>query len=251
MGLVGDETLMDDGGVAMRRLWNGWVVLLLLFVGLAGKVLADTPTPYQVYLPLILRNWFFTPTRTPTVTPIPMPTLTSTPTPPPTPTSTPTPTLTPTTVPTPTRVLLCCREDGQLVLDDDCIIDGLACVSATWLYGGTMIWNDMILLSDIAATTYTFGIAASSYSFTEFRAEIALVQGQNRLILASTSFTANSPEPVRFVSTVEGIDPTVNPGEDKLEVRISHVSGNVGTIYFGVPQRAGAGGSYVEIQFED
>jgi len=42
---VGNEGLMDDGGVAMRRLRNGCVVMLvLLFVSLAGEVLADTPT---------------------------------------------------------------------------------------------------------------------------------------------------------------------------------------------------------------
>jgi hypothetical protein len=108
----------------------------------------------------------------------------------------------------------------------------------------------MTLLKDITGTSYTFGIAASSYSSTEFRAEIVLVQGQNSLLLVSTSFTASSPEPTRFVSTVEGINPTVNRGEDKLEVRISYVSGDVGQIYYGIPQYAGAGGSYVEIQFE-
>ena len=139
-----------------------------------------------------------------------------------------------------------------MVLDDDCIIDGWACYGEVWLYfGGAATWDDLTLLKDIAGTTYTFGIAASSYSSTEFRADIVLVQGQNSLILASTSFTATSPQPTRFVSTVEGIDPTVNRGEDKLEVRITHVSGNVGTIYFGSPQWAGAGGSYVEVQFED
>jgi len=109
----------------------------------------------------------------------------------------------------------------------------------------------MTLLKDITGTTYTFGIAASSYSSTEFRADIVLVQGQNSVLLASTSFTASSPQPTRFVSTVGGVDPTVNRGEDKLEVRITHVSGDVGTIYYGSPQLAGAGGSYVEIQFED
>ena len=109
----------------------------------------------------------------------------------------------------------------------------------------------MTLLKDITGTTYTFGIAASSYGSTEFRADIVLVQGQSNVLLASTSFIANSPGPTQFVSTVEGIDPTVNRGEDRLEVRISYVSGDVGTIYFGGPQWAGAGGSYVEIQFED
>ena len=146
--------------------------------------------------------------------------------------------------------MLCCR-DEQLVLDDDCIINGLACYGECWLYfGGIATWDDMTLLKGITGTTYTFGIAASSYGSTEFRADIVLVQEQGNVLLASTSFTASSPEPARFVSTVEGIDPTVNRGEDKLEVKISYVSGDVGTIYFGVPQWAGAGGSYIEIQFE-
>jgi hypothetical protein len=114
-----------------------------------------------------------------------------------------------------------------------------------------MVWDDMTLLKDVVATTYTFGIAASSYSSTEFRAEIVLVQGQNDVVLASTSFIVSCPDPAQFVSTVEGIDPAVNSGEDKLEVRISYVSGDVGKIYYGAPQWAGAGGSYVEIQFED
>jgi hypothetical protein len=108
----------------------------------------------------------------------------------------------------------------------------------------------MTLHRDITDTTYTFGIAVSSYSSTEFRAEIVLVQGQNSVVLASTSFTASSTGPTRVVSTVEGIDPAVNQGADKLRVRISHISGDVGMIYFGVPQWAGAGGSYVEMQFE-
>lgn len=138
-----------------------------------------------------------------------------------------------------------------MILDDDCIVDGRACFGEVWLYfGGTAVWDEMTLLKDITGTSYGFGIAASSYSSTEFRADIVLVQGQDSLVLASTSFTASSSQPIQFVSTVEGIDPTVNRGEDKLEVRISHVSGDVGTIYFGAPQWAGAGGSYVEIQFE-
>ena len=118
-------------------------------------------------------------------------------------------------------------------------------------FGGRAVWDDMTLLKDITGTTYTFGIAASSNSSTEFRAEIVLVQEGNHVVLASTSFTATSSEPTKFVSTVGGVDPTVNSGEDKLRVRISHVSGDVGRIYFGVPQWAGAGGSYIKIQFED
>lgn len=237
----------------MRQLRNRCLVVMLVLLLLSGmgKALADTPTPYRVYLPLILSRWqpasIPTPTRTPTATPTPS----STPTPTPTPTGTPTPTSTPTSVPTPARILLCCSRDSQLVLDDDCIIGGWQCVAAMSFYGGTFVWDDMTLHKDITGTTYTFGIAASSYSSTELRGEIVLVQGQNRLVLASTSFTASFPEPVQFVSTVEGIDPMVNPGEDRLEVRISHISGDVGTIYFGVPQLAGAGGSYVEIHFED
>ena len=109
----------------------------------------------------------------------------------------------------------------------------------------------MTLLKDITGTTYTFGIAASSYGSTEFRAKIVLVQEEGNVLLASTSFIASSSEPTQFVSTVEGIDPTVNRGEDKLEVRISFVSGDMGQIYYGAPQWAGAGGSYVEVQFED
>ena len=149
-------------------------------------------------------------------------------------------------------MLLCCY-DNQLVLDDDCIIGGWACFGEAWLYypGGRAVWDNMTLLKDITETAYTFGMAASSNSSTEFRAEIVLVQEERDVVLASTSFTANSSRPIQFARTVEGIDPRVNRGEDKLEVRISHVSGDVGQIHFGVPQYAGAGGSYVEIQFED
>ena len=114
-----------------------------------------------------------------------------------------------------------------------------------------MIWDDMTLQKDTTGTTYTFGIAASSFTFTEFRAEIVVVQGQNDVVLASTSFIVSCPEPAQFVSTVEGIDPAVNIGEDKLKVRVSYVSGDLGQIYFGAPQWAGAGGSYVEILFQD
>jgi hypothetical protein len=138
-----------------------------------------------------------------------------------------------------------------LVLDDDCIIDGWACYGERWFYGGTAVWDNMTLLKDIIGTTYNFGIAASSNSSTEFRAEIVLAQGEINVVLASTSFIVSSSEPTRFVNIVGGVDPTVNSGEDKLRVRISHVSGDTGTIYFGVPELAGAGGSYVEIQFED
>ena len=109
----------------------------------------------------------------------------------------------------------------------------------------------MTLVKDITGTTYTFAIAASSNGSTEFKAEIVLVQGEGTVLLASTSFTASFSTPTRFVSTVEGIDPSVNRGEDELEVRISHVSGVLGRIYFGLPQYAEAGGSYVEMQFED
>jgi len=248
----------------MSRLKNGcWAMLVLLLLSGAGEVLADTPTPRRIYLPVILSNWFPIPTPTPTSTPtptptptgtsIPTPTSTSTPTPTPTsvPTSTLTPTVTPTGIPTPTRILLCCR-DEQLVLDDDCIISGWVCYGEAWLYlGGTAVWDDMTLLKDIAGTTYTFGIAASSYSSTEFRARLVLVQEGNDVVLASTSFIVSSPEPTQFVNIVGGVDPTVNSGEDQLKVTISHVSGDVGQIYFGAHQWAGAGGSYVEIQFED
>ena len=109
----------------------------------------------------------------------------------------------------------------------------------------------MTLLKDITGTTYTFAIAASSNGSTEFKAEIVLVQGEGSVLLASISFVVCSSTPTQFVSTVEGIDPSVNRGEDKLEVRMSHVSGDVGRIYFGVPQYAEAGGSYVEMEFED
>lgn len=139
-----------------------------------------------------------------------------------------------------------------MVLDDDCIISGEPCYyGVEWLDGGILVWDDMTLQKDIAGTTYTFGIAASSFSSTEFQAEIFLVQGQNDILLASTSFTASSLEAVQFVSTVEGIDPAVNRGEDKLEVRISHVSGDMGWIFYGLPEWAEAGGSYVEIEFEE
>jgi hypothetical protein len=114
-----------------------------------------------------------------------------------------------------------------------------------------VVWDYITLLKDITGTTYAFGIAASSDGSTEFRAEIVLVQEDSDVVLASTSFTASSSEPTQFVSTVQGIDPMVNRGEDELEVRISHVAGDVGQIYHGVSQYAGAGGSYVEMQFED
>lgn len=268
------QQVADDGAAflraARRQLQTGCVVmlLLLLFDG-AGRVLAEPPVLFRTYLPLILSNWLPTPTSTPTSTltptptgtPTPTPTSTSTPTatptqtntstPTPSPTNTPTPTITPTGMPTPTRILLCCR-DEQLVLDDDCIISGWACYGEVWLYfSGTATWDDLTLLRDITGTTYTFGIAASSNSFTEFRAEIVLVQGESSVVLASTSFIVSSSEPTRFVNIAGGVDPTVSSGEDQLKVRISHVSGDVGQIYFGVPQWAGAGGSYVEIQFED
>ena len=135
-------------------------------------------------------------------------------------------------------------------MDDDCVFDGVMCWGEVGFAWGTLVWNDMTLQRDIIDTTYTFAMAASSYGSTEFMVEIVLIQQQSPVVLASTSFTAISPEATHYVSTVEGIDPAVNRGADKLEVRVSYVSGDVGLIYFGAPQRAGAGGSYVDMQFE-
>jgi hypothetical protein len=99
---------------------------------------------------------------------------------------------------------------------------------------------------DISGTTYGFGIAASSDGSTTFKVQLLLDQGGGERLLASTSFTANSSEPTRYVRVVQGIDPRVRINEDELKVKISHVSGDVGQIYFGVPTWAEAGGSYFD-----
>jgi hypothetical protein len=135
-------------------------------------------------------------------------------------------------------------------LDDDCVFDGVMCWGEAGFALGTLTWNDMTLQRDIVDATYTFAMAASSYGSTKFMVEVILLQQQSPVILASTTFTATSPEARQYVSTVEGIDPAVNRGVDQLEVMVFYVSGNVGLIYFGAPERAGAGGSYIEVQFE-
>jgi len=98
---------------------------------------------------------------------------------------------------------------------------------------------------DIAGTTYEFGIVVSSEGSTVFKVELFLIQDPD-LLLASTSFTADSSQAERYVQTVQGIDPEVTIGEDRLMMVVTNVSGAAGQIYFGEPGSAEAGGSYIE-----
>jgi hypothetical protein len=179
-----------------------------------------TPTAF-VYAPVLFRDYAPS-TPTPTITPTP----------------TTTPTNTPTTVPTHARLHLCCFD----LLDEAC--------SGCWGFytlgsGEEFVWQSGGLPMDIAGTSYEFGIAASSGGNTTFEVELFLLQEES-ILLASTSFTANSSQAERYVRVVQGIDPAVTIDEDRLMMRISNVSGAAGQIYFGEPGSAEAGGSYIE-----
>jgi hypothetical protein len=156
----------------------------------------------------------------------------------PTPTTTPTPTVTP--IPDQVRLYLCC-----FAINPTC----QGCSGSYPFYpsppNNTWEWESDPLSVDIGGTTYEFSIAASSTSNTVFQVELYLVQAEE-LLLASTSFTANSSEAERYTQVVQGIDPTVSIGQDRLLVRITNVGGTTGDVYFGDPASAGAGGSYFE-----
>ena len=154
----------------------------------------------------------------------------------PTPTATPTSTATP--IPTHARFYLCCFD----VLAETCS----ACWGFYSLYPDTSwAWQSTGLPIEIDGTTYEFGIAASSGSVSSLEVELYLIQDQE-LLLATTSFAVDSPQAERYVQIVQGIDPAVTIGEDRLMVRISNVSGAFVQIYLGDPDQAEAGGSYVE-----
>jgi hypothetical protein len=147
--------------------------------------------------------------------------------------------------PTPSsaRLYLCC----WAAIDEDCYIGGHGCNGASWVYPGeTEVWRSGALLVDIAGTTYGFGIAASSDGSTSFEARLLLVQEGGELLLARTNFTASSSQPACYARVVQGIDPAVRINQDKLKVEISHVSGDVGQVYYGVPHFTEAGGSYID-----
>jgi len=162
----------------------------------------------------------------------------------PAPTDTPLPTATPTPTPTPisdqVRLYLC----YSVAIAETCQGPSVAYT----LGPGTITaweWQSDVLSMDIGGTTYEFSIAASSTGNTVFEVELRLL-GVEELLLASTSFTANSSTAERYTRIVEGIDPAVRIGQDRLKVTITNVSSAPGVIYFGDPASAGAGGSYFE-----
>lgn len=198
---------------------------MLLARASSGTTLHAPPADFTpvafVYEPIIFRDYAPS-TATPTNTPTPTATPTSTPTP----------------IPTHARLYLCCFD----LIDETCS----ECWGFYSLYpDASWDWQSAELPMDIDGTTYEFGIAASSGSSTVFEVELFLMQ-EEELFLASTSFTANSPQAERYVRVVQGIDPAVAIDQDRLMVRISNVAGVSGQIYLGDPDRAEAGGSYVE-----
>ncbi len=197
------------------------LTILLARASLGTVPLLDfTPTAF-VYAPAVFRDYAPS-TPTPTITPTPTATPTSTPTP----------------IPTHGRLYLCCTD-----------VLGEACSGCWGVYilgtGESFVWQSGGLPREITGTTYEFGIAASSEGSTAFEVELFLVQQDQDHLLASTSFTSDSPLADRYVRVVQGIDPAVTINEDRLKVRIS-ASGARGQIYIGDPNNAEAGGSYVE-----
>lgn len=211
----------------IAALGSAIVVVVSLTVHLARVSLGTTPllqfTPTAfAYAPVVFHNYAPTP---------PTPTSTSTPT------ATPTSTVTP--IPTHARFHLCCFD----VLSETCS----ACVGV-WILGPgeSFLWESSELSLDITGTTYEFGIAAASEGSTTFAVELFLIQQAQDLPLASTSFTVDSALASRYVRVVEGPDPAVAIGVDRLRVKITNVLGGRGQIYIGDPDGAEAGGSYVQ-----
>jgi len=159
-----------------------------------------------------------------------------------TPTPTATPTSTPTPIPTHARLHLCCFDHLREICLEWC--GGQVGYLGP---GESFKWQQSSgLPRDIIGTTYEFGVAASSPGTTTFEVELFLIQQDQELLLASTRFTVESPLADRYVLVVEGIDPAVVVNEDRLKVSITNVSGTRAPIYSGDPDRAEAGGSYVE-----
>jgi hypothetical protein len=188
----------------------------------SAPLLAFTATAF-VYEPVIFRGYApSTPTPTDTLTPTPTATPTATP------------------IPEQIRMYLCC-----FAINATC----QGCSGSYPFYpsppNNMWEWESDPLSMDIGGSAYEFSIAASSTSNTVFQVELYLVQAEE-LLLASTSFSADSSEPARYTRGVQGIDPTVTIGQDRLLVRITNIGGTTGDIYFGDPATAGAGGSYFE-----
>jgi hypothetical protein len=202
---------------------------MLLARASSGTTLHAPPADFTpvafVYEPIIFRDYAPS-TATPTNTPTPTATPTSTPTP----------------IPTHARLHLCCFDHLREICLEWC--GGQVGYLGP---GESFKWQQSSgLPRDIIGTTYEFGIAASSPGTTTFEVELFLIQQDQELLLASTRFTVESPLADRYVLVVEGIDPAVVVNEDRLKVSITNVSGTRAPIYSGDPDRAEAGGSYVE-----
>jgi hypothetical protein len=135
-------------------------------------------------------------------------------------------------LPTPTvphwvQRYLCCWQ----ALDADCIIDGAPCYGVVPLQGGeSATWLSEVLPWDIVSSTYHFTIGATGAS-AEFRVELFLQREAQELPLAAYTFSATGTSP--YKRTVQGTDPSVEIGKDRLGLRISLVSGEEGYISIG------------------
>lgn len=87
----------------------------------------------------------------------------------------------------------------------------------------------MALSGDISGTNYEFHIYAASAGSTNFGADI-LVNSQ--VVATTPPFSATSTAFFPKISLVTGIDPTLT-GTASLELRITHLSGNMGSILWG------------------